>query len=307
MGNPLAYLMLAIWPAVCLMLFRRLKVERALIWSLLGGYLFLPPLTEVNLPLVPAMDKTSIPNLAVLLITMFMIREKVQIWPQSRVAAMLVFGFLFCAIPTVMTNLDPIFFEVLGDADPIQFIVDMLPGQNIRDIGSVMIGQLLMIVPFLLARHFLSSDDGLREILMAFMVGALIYSIPSLIEIRLSPQINTWVYGFFQHSFAQTIRGGGYRPIVFLPHGLWLALFVCAGLMAAAALIPTVKTIDRTKYILATAYLAVLLVLCKSLAAFAYGAVLTPFILIMSLKWQVRLAVFFGLVAVTIRCCETSR
>ena len=299
MGNPLAYLMLAIWPVVCLLLFRRLKVERALIWSLLGGYLFLPPLTEVNLPLVPAMDKTSIPNLAVLLITMFMIREKVQIWPQSRVAAMLVFGFLFCAIPTVMTNLDPIFFEVLGDADPIQFIVDMLPGQNIRDIGSVMIGQLLMIVPFLLARHFLSSEDGLREILMAFMVGALIYSIPSLIEIRLSPQINTWVYGFFQHSFAQTIRGGGFRPIVFLPHGLWLALFVCAGLMAAAALIPTVKTIDRTKYILATAYLAVLLVLCKSLAAFAYGAVLTPFILIMSLKWQVRLAVFFGLVAVT--------
>ena len=135
MGNPLAYLMLAIWPVICLMLFRRLKVERALIWSLLGGYLFLPPLTEVNLPLVPAMDKTSIPNLAVLLITMFMIREKVQIWPQSRVAAMLVFGFLFCAIPTVMTNLDPIFFEVLGDADPIQFIVDMLPGQNIRDIG----------------------------------------------------------------------------------------------------------------------------------------------------------------------------
>ena len=71
MPNGFAYLMLMIWPLVSLVLFRTLKLERALIWSILGGYLFLPPLAEFNLPFVPSMDKVSIPNLSVLVILAF--------------------------------------------------------------------------------------------------------------------------------------------------------------------------------------------------------------------------------------------
>ena len=40
-----------------------------------------------------------------------------------------------------------------------------------------------------------------------------------LLEVRLSPQLNIWIYGFFQHNFDQMMRYGGFRPIVFLPHG----------------------------------------------------------------------------------------
>ena len=39
MPNSFAYLMLIIWPVACLFLFRRLPVERAIIWSILAGYL----------------------------------------------------------------------------------------------------------------------------------------------------------------------------------------------------------------------------------------------------------------------------
>ncbi|MEW9918950.1 hypothetical protein AB2B41_05015 [Marimonas sp. MJW-29] len=299
MGNPIAYLMLAIWPFVCLVLFRNLKLERALIWSILGGYLILPPLTEVNLPLVPAMDKVSIPNLSVLLIMVFVLREKVRFWPENRAAQVLVAGLILCAVPTVLTNTDPILFQVLRDADPIVFIIDQLPGQSARDIGSVLIGQILMLVPFLLARQFLATEDGLREILLALMVGALIYSIPALIEIRLSPQMNVWVYGFFQHSFEQMMRSGGFRPIVFLPHGLWLALFVCTGLLATAALSRNMEGTARVRMLMLTGYLAVLLVLCKSLASLAYGVVLTPVVLLAPIRWQIRLAVVFAVIAVT--------
>ena len=299
MGNALAYLMLAIWPAVCLVLFRTQKPERALIWSILGGYLFLPPLTEFNLPLVPAMDKVSIPNLSVFFILLFVLRAPVRLWPEARTAQLLVVGLILSAIPTVLTNGDPIIFEVLRNADPIVFMVDQLPGQSIRDVGSVLIAQFLTIVPFLLARHVLSTDDGLREILLALMVGALIYSIPALIEIRLSPQINVWVYGYFQHSFEQMMRSGGFRPIVFLPHALWLALFVCIGLLATAALTRTTPVIERWKMLLLVGYLAVLLLLCKSLASIAYGLALTPLVLFVPPRWQIRLAVVFALVAVT--------
>jgi hypothetical protein len=298
MGNGLAHLMLAVWPVVCLVLFRTQKVERALIWSILGGYLFLPPLTEYDLPLVPSMDKVSIPNLSVLLIMVFAMKHKVQLWPESRVAFLLVVGLILCAVPTVLTNTDPIIFEVLRGADPIVFQVDALPGQSARDIGSVLIAQVLTVVPFLLARQFLSSDAGLREIMLALMVGTLIYSIPSLIEIRLSPQMNVWTYGFFQHSFAQTMRAGGFRPIVFLPHSLWLALFVCMGLLATAAFARTAPEMQRRKLLFVTGYIAVLLVLCKSLASFAYGLVLTPMVLYVPTRWQIRVAAVFAFVAV---------
>ncbi|MEM6941128.1 MAG: hypothetical protein AAF509_13475 [Pseudomonadota bacterium] len=245
------------------------------------------------------MDKVSIPNLSVLFILMFAMRERVRFWPDSRIALVLVTGLIFGAIPTVITNNDPILFEVLRDADPIIFLVDALPGQSIRDIGSVLIGQILTIVPFLLARQFLASEEGLRELLLALMVGALIYSIPSLIEIRLSPQINVWVYGYFQHSFEQMMRAGGFRPIVFLPHGLWLAVFIVAGLMSAAALARAAPSEAQPKMYVAVLYLFVLLVLCKSAASLLYGLAMTPLILFFPHRFLVRVAVLFAVVAVT--------
>jgi len=298
MPNAVAYLMLLIWPFVCLMLFRTQKLERALIWSILGGYLFLPPLAEFNLPLVPAMDKVSIPNLAVLFILIFAMKERVQLVPQGRIARLLVIGLIVSAVPTVLTNGDGITFEKFKNTGPIVFYIDQLPGQSIRDIGSVLIGQILMVVPLLLARQFLSTEQGLRELMLAFMVGGLVYSVPSLWEIRFSPQINTYVYGFFQHSFAQTIRGGGFRPIVFLPHGLWLALFVCLSLLATATLARHAPALDRWKMYLLVAYMCLLLVLCKSAASITYGIILLPVVLFTPPRWQIRLAAIFALIAV---------
>ncbi|WP_216825907.1 hypothetical protein [Sulfitobacter sp. SK012] len=299
MPNAIAYLALLAWPAVCLVLFRTLKVERALIWSILGGYLILPPLAEFNFPLVPAMDKVTIPNLSVLAIMLFGMREKLRLWPDNRIAQLLVVGLVLCTIPTVLTNGDAILFEVLQGADPIVFFVDALPGQSVRDIGSVLIAQVLTLVPFLLARQFLSTEAGLRELLLAFMIGALAYSIPSLTEIRLSPQMNIWVYGFFQHDFAQTIRGQGFRPIVFLPHGLWLAMFICTGVIAAAALARAAPNQERWKTVMLLAYLFVLLVLCKSAASLVYGLFLVPLVLFVPTRWQIGLAATFAVIALT--------
>jgi len=298
MPNPVAYLMLLIWPFICLGLFRNLPLQRALIWSILGGYLFLPPLAEFNLPLVPALDKVSIPNLSVLLILWLGTNEKLQLWPASRLATLLVVGLILSAIPTVLTNGDPILFQSLRGLEPILFPVDALPGQSIRDVGSVLIGQMLMLVPFLLARQFLADEKGLRELLLAFMLGGLIYSLPSLFEIRFSPQLNTWVYGFFQHSFLQMMRDGGFRPIVFLPHALWLALFMCIALVSAVALARQTPIIDRWKMLLWAGYLALVLYLCKSLASQAYALLLVPMVLLAPARWQIRMALLFATVAV---------
>ena len=39
--------MLFAWPLVAVALFQRLSADRALIWTILGGYLLLPPLAAV--------------------------------------------------------------------------------------------------------------------------------------------------------------------------------------------------------------------------------------------------------------------
>ena len=64
MPNGLAYLALLAWPPVTVALFRMLSVERAVIWSILGGYLLLPPVAAFDFPLIPPLDKFSIATLS---------------------------------------------------------------------------------------------------------------------------------------------------------------------------------------------------------------------------------------------------
>lgn len=62
-GNFIALFALLAWPGVVVVMFRSLSLERALIWSILGGYMILPQVSEINLPGIPAFDKVTIPNL----------------------------------------------------------------------------------------------------------------------------------------------------------------------------------------------------------------------------------------------------
>ena len=299
MPNAIAYLVLMAWPAVCLVLFRRLRIELALIWSILGAYLILPPLTEFDLPLVPAMDKYTLPNLTALLIVLFVLRRKVSFWPDTWVMRLLLLGFVLGAVPTVLTNRDPILFQQLAGSDPITFITGALPGLRLLDIFSAVSTQILMLIPFFLARQLLSTEQGLRDLVLALCLAALVYSLPALLEVRISPQLNIMIYGFFQHSWEQMVREGGFRPIVFLPHALWLAFFFSMALCATAALLRHSPPEHRPRYMAALVYLIFVLWLCKSLASMLYALALVPLVLFVPLRWQVRAALAMGVVAVT--------
>lgn len=298
MPNSLAYLVLALWPVVCLILFRRLSRERALIWSILGAYLLLPPEAAFDLPLVPPMDKFSLPSVSALA-ALILLREPLQLLPRTRAVSVLVVLFLLSVIPTVLTNPDPIEFALQVSAEPIRFTTAVLPGLSLRDLLSVAINQVIVLVPFLLARQFLGSAEGLRALLVALVVAGLAYSLPSLLEIRISPQINIWVYGFFQHDFSQMIRQGGFRPIVFLPHGLWLAFFLLTSVLAAAALARDMQGLARRRMLLAMLYLGAVLILCKSLASQVYLLTLTPLVLWASPRWQLRAVLAIAVLAIT--------
>ncbi|GGH23119.1 hypothetical protein SAMN05444007_102141 [Cribrihabitans marinus] len=299
MPNSLAYLMLMLWPVVTLLLFLRLTLERALIWSLLGGYLLLPPVAEFDPPLFPSMNKHSIASVSAFLACLFVARRPVALWSRSWLVRLLLITFLLGAVATVLTNGDPLLFHAIENTEPIRIVRFALPGMGLRDLLSVLIAQLIVLLPFFLGRAFLGTDRGMRELLLGLAIGGLIYSVPALLETVISPVLNIWIYGFFQHDFAQMIRGDGYRPIVFLQHGLWVALFMATALISAAALARRATDKARSAWAMAAVFLGLVVLACKSLASIVLGAVLTPFVLLFGNKAKIRLAVLIAVLAVT--------
>lgn len=286
MPNSFAYVMLLVWPVVAIVLFRVMTVERALIATILGGYLLLPQSTGFDFPLVPIFDKVSIPNLTAFLICVLMLGKRVRALPDSSVARILIVLFVLSPFLTVLNNREPILFDEGG-----------IQGLRIYDSVAAIVNQSIFLLPFFLARQFLATEQAQKDILRMLMIAGLAYSVPMLIEVRLSPQLHTWIYGFFQHSFGQMIRQDGFRPIVFLEHGLSVAFFAMTTLIAATALWRTAKPERRAPFVLIAGYLAVVLVLCKSLAALSYAIFLAPLVRFASQRTQIRVALVLALIA----------
>ncbi|WP_372836000.1 hypothetical protein, partial [Puniceibacterium confluentis] len=157
--------------------------------------------------------------------------------------------------------------------------------------------QFLLILPFLLARQHLANGGAQKDLMLALMIGGLVYSVPMLIEIRLSPQLNNWIYGYYQHFFGQSIRAGGFRPVVFLYHGLWVAFFAMTAAVSAFALWRNDKS-HNISLLLAAAYLSVVLVLAKSLGALIFAVALVPCVVLLGTVMQIRVAILIGALAV---------
>lgn len=286
MPNPIAFLALAVFPLVVVALYGRLRADRALVWSLMLGYLFLPePPAVFDLPLMPPLNKHNIPALMAFMIALWRYGFNGPILPQNLVGKVLLLLFVFSPVITVFTNEEPIFFGQVG-----------VEGHNFKHALALPIEQFLLILPFLMARQFLADGGSQREILWALMIGGLVYSLFMLIEIRLSPQLNLWIYGYYQHLFGQSIRAGGYRPVVFLYHGLWVAFFTMTAVVSAYALWRNSKE-TRFKLLMAALYLTGIMILAKSLGSLLFMVLLVPLVVLFSTGVQVRIAIVIGSIA----------
>jgi hypothetical protein len=262
MPNTFAYIALVIWPVVVLFIFANNTPARALVWSLLAGYLLLPANTEINFPGVPAFTKISITNLSALLGAAIFARSPVIRPPREWWLVALILLYIASPFLTVWGNREPL---IIGDT--------ALPGLQFYDAFSAVAYQTIDLIPFVLAYNLLRGPEGQRQILHALVIAALAYSLPMLLEVRLSPQLHTWIYGFFPHSFGQQMRGGGFRPVVFLNHGLMVAIFTALAFVASAYLAKArIKIFGLPGYLFAT-YLFVVLVLCRSLGALVLASV----------------------------------
>lgn len=260
----LALIALLVWPLVVAILFNRLPRAEAAVWSILGGYLVLPPVVGFDLPGLPDLGKNALPAMAAAFFA-HLTGPKPGESPAPRLPVVLVVLLallILSPIPTAITNPD-----VLIEG------ISVRPGIGLTQGIGEAIATGFHLLPFLLGFYLLSDSRGPQVLGRALIVGILAYSVLMLIEIRLSPQMNVWIYGFFQHAFDQTMRYGSFRPIVFLPHPLWVAFLTLTALLSAIAFLRADRT-PRAKGI--TAYLALLLVLCKSLGVLLHLFIAAP-------------------------------
>ena len=254
------------WPVVTLWLYFKWPAGKATLWAILGAQLLLPVGASIKFEGVPAFDKTSIPNLAALIGCLLMARDPRRIWA----------GLGFTGILVLIYVLGPFITAELND-DPIYLANQILPAESHYDALSAVVNQLLFLLPFFLGRHLLRNARNIEEIMRVLVVAGLLYSIPMLFEIRMSPQLHYWIYGYYSSDFVQAVREGGFRPMVFMGHPLAAAFFVMTSTVAAAALWRAQTRLLRFPALGVTAYLSATLVLCKSLASLIYGVALVPF------------------------------
>ena len=259
-------------------LFIMLPVEAAAIWSLLGGYLLLPSATRVDVALLPPLDKFSIPAISTFLLCWI----KGTPAPAPR-KSFLIYALAFAfVVSPILTSLNNSYELRIGKTS----IAGFYPLDGVK----LSLRNICTLAPFFVGMRFLSSEQGRALLLKSLPTAALIYSIPMLFEVRFSPQLHSWVYGFFPHSFIQQYRDGGFRPVVFLGHGLEVALFASMALVAAMAVWRAKWRVLNLPAGVVAGYLAVVLLLCKSLGSMIYAAVIGPIMFLTKPKTWVSIA-----------------
>ncbi|SHH49593.1 hypothetical protein [Bradyrhizobium erythrophlei] len=285
--NLFAYLALVAWPLVALYLYLSGPAGLATMWTILAGQLLLPVGTFFKFEMIPQFDKVSIPNLCALIGCTIAAQRPPRITNGMGVVEVLILLCVVSPLPTSLLN-----------GDPIHIGSTVLPGVGLYDGISAVIFQLIMLIPFFLGRRFFRNAADTQQLFSVLSFAGLAYSVLLLFEIRFSPQLHNWVYGYHPTNFEQEVRESGFRPMVFMGHGLVACFFAMTAAVASAALWRArFRAVRFAPAGAATAYLSAVLVLCKSSAATVYGMVLVPLVVWTTPRLQMCVAVFLVSIA----------
>lgn len=299
------YVILFLFPIISYTLFRQYDIRSALVWTFIIGFLILPAawVVQVDLPLIPPISKDTIPALSAAVFALLTLRHQIQlsqlrgdrpridpttfvlpgIFPRSVTGNILIGMTVLAVVLSALTNRDPLIFEER-----------VIPGHSPYDIFSMLMSTFVILLPLFLGRKFLADDKGHQLLLRALVISGLIYSLPALYEIRMSPQLNIMVYGFFQHQFDQHMRADGFRPIVFVDHGLVLGIFLASSSLAAATLIRTTRNLTRLLLACAVLYLLAVILLAKVFGALLILLLILPAAIFLPIRLQLLFALIIA-------------
>jgi hypothetical protein len=277
--NLLATLALALYPLFILGLFMKYRPGIAVLWSLVIAELLLPSVYQ--LPVTPSwLDKATIPALTIGLLSVFWAPGQLRrARPFRGMEAIFLLGLL-AYVMAFVTN-----------KDPLKYGPKIIPGQTAKDLaGDVVRFFLDPWIAFFLGRAFFKTSRDLRDLYRVLIVTFLPYSLLILFEVRMSPNLNVWIYGYATSFFGMTVRWGGYRPMVFFKDGLPLAAYVVICVITATAMARARMRVNSIPMKAICLYTLFILVACKSTGAIGYGLLMAPVVYFLSPKTVCRLA-----------------
>lgn len=230
---------------LALMAFGAMRARRAVLLLMIGGWLLLP-MAAYKISGFPEYSKASATCAVTLIFALVFDGRRLR---HVRPSLLDIPIFVWCVCP-LLSSLS----NGLG-------VYDGLSGaaEHVITWGAA----------YLLGRMYFADLEGLRELAVGILIGALLYVPLCAIELRMSPQLHRWVYGYMQHNWFQHIRYGGYRPLVFMQSGLALAAWMASATVLAVSFWWTGhKTLGRQlPFWLITLTLAVTTILCKTVGA----------------------------------------
>ncbi len=234
-----------------LYLFNRFPAQRAVVVSSIVGFLFLPQVGfAARYPIVPGIapyEKISALGYCVLLATILFESRRLSLFQPG-----------WIDLPMLIWCLCPIAAQITNGLSPI----------------SPTSGQIITWgVPYLLGRIYFNDLTALRQLAIGIFAGGVVYVPLCLLEMRISPTLHLRVYGYHARAdFGQTMRYGGYRPTVFLEHGLWVGMWMMAATLLGIVLWRTkvIKKLWNYPMSWLVPVLIVTFILVKSTGAYLY-------------------------------------
>lgn len=210
--NIFGTIVLLSYPLVTLFFYKKLEYPRALILTVVCGVMFLPQWSLFSVGPINY-DKTFVIVLAMLV---GRTQDTTETYSNAKLDVLDLPAILLCFVVPAMSSL----LNGLGAYDALYSVINSV---------------ISWFVFYWFGRKYLYNPDNVLFFGEVLVYGGLVYSLLCLFEIRMSPQLSNIFYGFFPHSFAQHVRAGGYRPIVFMQHGLMVSLWMAnASIMAFA-------------------------------------------------------------------------
>lgn len=189
------------FPIVCI-LFALLPARRAVIVGFLVAWMFLP-ITEYQIRFFPEYNKMTATCLGVFFATLIFDSNRIFQYRPKWVDLVVV---VLCVAP---------------------FMASISNGLGPYDGCSESFKQFVVWgLPYFIGRMYFNNLQGLRELAVGIFVGGLVYVPLCLFENRFSPQLHRMIYGYYQHSISQQYRWDGWRPMVFMEHGLMVSMWM---------------------------------------------------------------------------------
>jgi hypothetical protein len=273
------------------------KPHVAAITVLLGSMMFLPEAVSMDLPLVPYIDKHRIACLCIFVALLSTSSRRIDQAELFQPIDWILLILPFFDIWTILTNLDGF------QAGP-RFV----PGHVLKDIlARILATGLDFCAPFLIGRIIFRRLADAQDLLRVMATAGLFYVPFILIEFQVGPEFHLWVYGYRQGSIDQAIRGTGFRPVVFMIHGLAVAIFMYTVTISSAISAAYKTKIFGLSARAVSIFYTILFPFLKSSAALMYTMFTLPAVLFLKPKAQTKLAaviVSFALIYQVVRITD---